>query len=115
MLPLRYDSNCNYSYGCSQREPFYSRLVGPHTIFLCRCDFLLSLADLSFALGSYPLQLIVIGILTRATIDPISKHMICDEVLNCASSFTYLCSRSVTTAIAIIAMAVLNENLSFPD
>jgi hypothetical protein len=57
--------------------------VGPHTIFqnhLCRCNFLLSLADPSFALGSYPLQLIVFGFLTGATIHPISKHMICVEL-----------------------------------
>jgi hypothetical protein len=57
--------------------------VGPHTIFqnhLCRCDFHLSLADPLFALGSYPLQLIVFRILTRPTVDPISKHMICVEL-----------------------------------
>ena len=80
MLPLGYDINCNYSYGCSQLEPFCSRLVGLHTIFLCRCDFLLSPADLPFALGSYSLQLIVFGILTGATIDPISKQIICVEL-----------------------------------
>src|ERR1700709_276646 len=80
MLPLRYDSNCNYIYGCSQLEPFCFRLVGPHTICLSRCDFLLSLADLSFDLGSYPLQLLVFEILTGATIDPISKHMIYVEL-----------------------------------
>jgi hypothetical protein len=83
MLPLRDDSNNNYSFGYSQREPFCSRLVGPHTIFqnhLCQCDFQLSLTCTSFALGSYPLQLIVFVFLTGATVVPISKHVICVEL-----------------------------------
>jgi hypothetical protein len=83
MLPLRCDSNDDYTYGYSQRESICSRLVGPHTIFrkpICRCDFLWSLANPSLALRSYSLQLIVFGIITGVTIEPISKHMICVEL-----------------------------------
>jgi hypothetical protein len=117
MLTLRYDSNDNYSYGCSQREPFCSRLVGPHTIFrkpLCRCDFQLCLTHPSFTLGSYPLQLIVFGILTGATIDPISKHMICVEL---GFFLPSLCSCSPTTKTTVIttARSLLKIVLSPPD
>jgi hypothetical protein len=82
LLGLRLGYNVNYSYDSSQQEPFCSRPVGRDTSFqkpLCQCDFLLLLAYPSFALGSYPLQLIVFGILTRPTGYPISKHMICVE------------------------------------